>query len=423
MAKIAIGPGEVAGYFSSLKSGFDALGVESEHFLLAPSKFGYKAHAYFLGAASARALKLRGSRSPFVRLVGALYALLLRVAIFAYAIAKYDTFIFNGSWSFFKFYDLPILKLLNKKIVVIFLGSDVRPPIFCGRHLDDEGELVDPAAALVETQEIYRKVRRIERHADLIINHTATDQFLTRPYVRLAAIGLPIVPIERAPAPSSSRRGVKIVHAPSRPLAKGSHVFRQVVEELRLEGFDVEFLELAGVSNARVLDELSSCDFVLDELYSDTPMAMFATEAAMFGKPTVVGGYYSAAFDRDNPGTVRPPSLFVRPEAIREAVRRLIEDVEFRTTLGASARDFVHREWNAVSVAARLLQVVEGRFPDEWLAHPVRENGYIWGWGLSEDHWHRQVRKYVEHNGIDGLLLGHNPALVHKVSAELAGQG
>lgn len=419
MTRIAIGPGEVAGYFSSLKSGFDALGIECEHFLLTPSKFRYREHRYFLDTACARALKLRASRWRPVRLIGLAYALLLRIAIFIYAIAKYDTFIFNGSWSFYKFYDLPILKLLNKKVIVIFLGSDARPPIFCGRHLDDDGDLVDPAAALVETRTIHDKARRIERFADCIVNHTATDQFFTRPYVRFAAIGLPISPIDGA-APTRSGRGVKIVHAPSRPLAKGSHVFRQVIDELRGEGFEIEFVELVGVTNARVLEELSSCDFILDELYSDTPMAMFATEAAMFGKPTVVGGYYSEDYDRHNPGGPRPPSLFVRPDSIKPAVRRLIEDAEFRQALGESARDFVRHEWNAMAVASRLLQVVEDRAPSDWIVRPAQEDGYIWGWGLSEAYWHQQVRKYVEHNDIDGLLLGHNPRLVDKIRAELA---
>lgn len=421
MPRIAIGPGEVAGFFARLKAGLDAHGVASEHFLLAPNRFGYAQNRYFLDRASARALALRGSRLAPLRLLGLGLAAILRLAIFAYAVARYDTFIFNGSWSFFKFRELWLLKLLNKKVIVIFLGSDARPPILCGRHLDDDGDLVDPAAALAETREIHDKVRCVERHADWIVNHTATDQFFTRSYVRFSAIGLPIdandVPVE----PRAEGGAVRIVHAPSRPLAKGSNVFRQIVGELRDEGFEIELVELVGVPNARVLEELRRCDFVLDELYSDTPMAMFATEAAMFGRPTVVGGYYSELYDRHNPAAGRPPTLFVDPAGIKAAVRRMVEDGAFRRELGQRAHDFVATQWNAAAVAGRVLRVVEGSFPADWLVEPAGDDAYVWGWGLSEAYWRQQLCRYVEHNGPHGLMLERKPAVARRIEQVMAG--
>lgn len=64
------------------------------------------------------------------------------------------------------------------------------------------------------------------------------------------------------------------------------------------------------MSNATVLQELQQCDFVIDELYSDVPLAMLATEAAIFGKPVIVGGYYSNNFSPENPDSqIPPPSM------------------------------------------------------------------------------------------------------------------
>lgn len=417
MTRISIGPGEVAGYFASLKSGFDELGIESEHFLLSPSKYAYKEHGHFLSGASRLALKMRSNRNRLVRLIGVAYALIVRICIFAYALARYDVFIFCGSWSFFNFLELPILKAFNKKIIVVFLGSDARPPIFCGRHLDDEGGLVDPVSAQVETRQIYNKIRRIERYADHIINHTATDQFFTKDYIRFAAIGLPVQLIEQQ-AVSEKTDHVKIVHAPSRPIAKGTPVFRKVIEELRQEGYAIDFRELVGVSNQTVLDELANCDFILDELYSDTPMAMLATEAAMLGKPTIVGGYYAADYPKHNPDVHMPPSLFVRPSDIKDAIRRMIEDREFRLSLGSQARDFVCEQWNASAVAQRFHIIIEGNAPSYWVSQP-QDNCYLWGWGLSEQAWHQQIRRYINYNGFDALLLAHNKALSDKIKAQL----
>lgn len=418
MLRISIGPGEIAGYCANLKSGFDALGIESEHFLLSPSKFGYTEHGHFLDKASKTSLKLRSHRFPPIRLLGFLYAVLIRLAVCIYAAARCNVFIYTGGCSFFEFLELPILKALNKKIIVIFLGSDARPPIFSGRHLDDEGGLVDPHAAFVETRKIRRNIRLIERYADHIINHTATDQFFTREYIRLAHIGLPIRMIEQPPA-VAARSAIKIVHAPSRPIAKGTPVFRKAISDLRAEGYDIDFVELIGVSNQKVLEEIASCDFILDELYSDTPMAMFATEAAMLGKPTIVGGHYASDFAHHNADVRHPPTMFVEPAEIKEAIRRLIDDQELRLSLGARAQDFIREHWNSAAVAERFLAIIEGRADSSWTSHPGK-TGYLWGWGLSKEAWHRQVRQYVEHNGFDALLLGHNRLLVEKIRKELA---
>lgn len=417
MPRIAMGPGEVAGFFAGLKHGFDEIGVEAEHFLLFPSSFGYAAQDHYLAAPYARAQRLWFHGPRLLRPLGRVYAHLLRVLIIVHAVRRCDIFIFPGLGSFFRFYELPLLKLLGKTVVVIFFGSDARPPFLSGRHVDDEGRAADPTRAFAEARAMLRRIRRVERHADWIINHTGTDQFFTRDYVRFAAMGLPVRP-PAATAVADRGDAIRIVHAPSRPIAKGTPVFREAVEELRAEGHRIDYIELIGVPNERVLAELAACDFIVDELYSDMPMAMFANEAATFGRPAVVGSYYADDYDRDNPDARRPPTLFVHPDAAKSAVRRLVEDESYRIELGARARDFVRQCWSPAVIARRLIDIAEGRAPAEWIARP-QDSLYIWGWGLSEPLWHRQVAAYVARNGWDALLFGHRPALVEKIRVVL----
>jgi hypothetical protein len=412
-----MGPGEVAGFFAGLKHGFEEIGVEAEHFLLFPSSFGYVAQDHYLAGPYARAQRVWFHGPRLLRPLGHAYALFLRLLIVLEAIRRYDVFIFPGLGSFFRFYELPLLKLLGKKVIVIFFGSDARPPFFSGRHVDDDGQAADPARTFTEAKAMLRRIRRVERHADWIVNHTGTDQFFTRDYIRFAAMGLPVRP-PKPTAGAGDGGAIRVVHAPSRPIAKGTPIFRRAVEEIKAEGHPIDYIELRGVPNTQVLAELADCDFVLDELYSDLPMAMFATEAATFGKPAVVGSYYADDYDRDNPGLERPPTLFIHPDETKAAVRRLVEDEAYRLELGGRARDFVRRHWSPAAIASRLVNIVEGRVPEEWIARP-RDSLYIWGWGLPEPFWHRQVADYVAHNGWDALLLGHRPALVEKIRAVL----
>lgn len=417
--RISMGPGEVAGYFSRLKAGFDGLGVPCEHFVLGENKFGYAEGDYFLRGAYRRVAGMRSNNSRILRLLGLLADSVIRTIILAYAIARCDVFIFSGFGSFFRFHELWLLKLLGKKVLVVYLGSDARPPVFSGRHLDDTGSRPDSKAMLAEMSHRARLIRRVERHATLVINHTATTQFFAKEFVRLNAVGMPIGDTGEVSVKTSDNKGpVRILHAPSRPRAKGSDYFRKIIDELRLEGYSIKLVELVGVPNSVVLHELQLCDFVLDELYSDVPLAMLGTEAALFGKPVIAGGYYAAQYNTDNPDPELPPALYVEPENIKGAVRKLIDDPDYRLSLGRQANEFVRKRWDVRAVAGNYLQLIEGRFPQEWRCSP---DGlfYYWGWGLSKENWRRQVGEYVEAEGEAALLLNRNPRLKQMVLDEI----
>jgi hypothetical protein len=415
LPRVAIGPGEIAGYFSRLTSGFRSLGVRCEHFVLSSHPFAYSEHHYFLKGFNDLATRISTRWGRVGKLIGTVRHL-LRVPAFVFALLKYDTFVFSGFGSFFKFHELPILKALGKRVIIVLVGSDARPPLFSGRHLDD-GQHASMALLKAETAAMKRRLRKIEEYADWIICHTATDQFLQKPYVRWAAVGLPVT-IEEGPVTARGGERIRILHAPSRPIAKGSGVFREIIEDLRGEGFDIEYVELVGVSNAQVLRELESCDFVVDELYSDAPMAMFAAEAAAFGKPAVVGSYYAAEYSRHNPDEVHPPTLFVAPEDVRAAVRRLVEDKAYRLDLGRRAKEFVLAEWKDSVVARKYLDILQGTAPGDWTCDPCLTS-YVWGWGLPRDEWRRRVREYLEEFGVPSLFLDGKPELVTKITREV----
>ena len=417
--RISIGPGEVAGYFSNLKIGFDALGMSCEHFVLSPNEFKYGKANYFFKSIFEITPNWYRSQYLLIKLFGYFTQVVIRMIIFIYALIRYDLFIFSGAGSFFMFYELPILKLLKKKIIVVFLGSDARPPIFNGRHLDISNIYSTPKALQSESIKKIKMIRRVEKYADLIINHTATAQFFTRSFIRHIAVGMPLnINLVDKINPRINSANIRILHAPSRPFSKGTLVVQKIIDELRKEGYEIEFIELQGVPNAKVIEELQRCDFVIDQVYSDSPMAMLSSEAAMFGKPTIVGGYYSDQFTIDNPDHEILSSLYVMPENIKEAIRSLIVNKSLRLSLGRKARKFVRERWNAEQVAINYLHLLNKTFPKNWEIEPLELN-YYFGWGLSHENWHSKVQSYVSLLGQDALFLDHNPDLKNLVLKEL----
>jgi hypothetical protein len=275
--------------------------------------------------------------------------------------------------------------------------------------------------------QVKAKLRRIERQADVIVGHHLSAHFHERRIVPFLLLGIPFA-TETRPRPSVPERAspaVRVVHAPSTPKQKGTRRIREAIEALRATGLEIELVELVNQRNQVVLDELARCDFVVDELYSDSRMAGLATEAAFFGKPTVVGGY---ARDEDMAidGVYSPDSFapvhHCHPDRIEDAIRQLATDVPYRVELGEKARQFVTRNWSPSNVARRYVALIEGEIPESWMFDP-RGIRYVSGTGIPQSVTRAAVRRLVEMRGVAALCLSDKPELEDTLLAFAMGDG
>lgn len=423
--RIFIGLTEVSGYYAKLKKGFDELGVHAEFFPLQAHRFQYSDDRYPLIPAFARYCVVRRidamRENRLARPFWFLMVLLSRLPLFVWAALKFDAFLLGGGSSFFRFREFPLLRALGKKIIYTFHGTDSRPA-----YIDGFCEGLTPPQALPpgtdwpdeETVRSYcrialarkQTVQRVEKYANVVVNAPPQAQFHTHPFVIGLAVGLPF---DLAGAPVRYREDggpVRALHSPSESEAKGTKEIRRAVEGLQRDGVRIDYIEIRGRPNAEVLAEIDRCDFVIDQLYSDSPMAGFAAEAAFHGKPAVVGGYYCERVQEDLHETWLPPSLYCRPERLREAIRTLAIDRALRLRLGLKAKEFVESNWTARHVAARYLLMIDGNFPKDWLYDPCRNN-YVKGMGFPENQLRQLLRKLIEQAGRKALQLTEHPKL------------
>jgi glycosyltransferase involved in cell wall biosynthesis len=423
--RVFIGLGEVAGYYRGLERGFHEIGVDARFYDESAHPFGY-GRVGFLGRLASATRRARASRSSFQRVVCAGFLRAMRlvahVGLFAWAVVRYDVFIFGGGSTLLRRRELPILRRLGKRIIWVFTGSDHRPPYLNGMWV--RGALVNGLEPLLrETAETVDRVRTAERYADVIVAAASSAQFHKRPFVHFVSIG--IATPNSLPIPASTTvfrgAGVRILHCPSDPVSKGTSLIRQHVDQLRAAGRSIDYVEIIGRPNTEVLAALRDCDFVIDELYSDTPMAVFATEAGLFGKPVVVAGYYARQYERDL-GSLGglPPTLYCEPDQAGEAIRLMVDDGPLRSELGRRAEEFVRQRWSPEQVALRYLRLIDGEIPAEWWCDPL-SNDYVMGWGLTEALWHESLRAVVGAAGVQALAEPANPALrraIESVAAE-----
>jgi hypothetical protein len=414
--RIYLGTVEVAGYCARLHKGFERIGVAATYGVLRPHAFGYgveeqRLNAFVRGARAAHLGRARAQRQPLLR---AAYSVLFAgwsVAVFIWAALRHDVFVFTFAESFFRLAELPVLRLMGKKIVFVFFGSDARPAYLDGAQLAADPRLALDMKALEHAAHRQRKrIARIERHAHFTVNTPPTGFFHTKPFAIWLMIGMPIDALA-APADAQSRAPLRMVHAPSAEDVKGSPAIRSAIARLRERGLPLDLVELTGRSNEAVQAEIAQCDAVIDQMYSDSPMAMLAAEAASHGKPVVVGGYYAERLDADLPPDAIPPTVYCKPEAIESAIEQLARDEAHRRALGEACRDFILRRFRPEMVAANYVRLLRNELGPEYFYDPVARLRHVAPMGMDIASARALVSKLIGQRGPSALHLDHNPEL------------
>jgi hypothetical protein len=413
--KVFIGTTEVAGYFVNLFLGFKKLGVDAGYLNINYIKFKYQGHRDnnypILNWFQSFAIYTAGLKGAKRAVIKPIY-FLCKVFVFIWAAFKFDVFIFGVGSSFLRYKDYKILRFLGKKIIHVSLGSDSRPQYVNGVYKDDNNGKYDLAKMQMINREINALITIIEEYVDVIINYPQHAHFHKRDFISGMYIGFPTRIELGLAAKSIQNRSVRILHAPTRPLTKGSVEFKKIITELMDEGLDIDYVEITNKTNQEVLDEIAQSDIILDELYSDLPLGGLGSEAAIFSKAVVVGGYYADRLFEYDLSEV-PPSHYVLPSQVKDVVRRLVTDQNYRIESGEKLNEFIRNHWSTDAVAARYLKLIDGTYPPKWL-QSINKLSYLHGLGLSDAELKNLISDLVDHYGFDALGINHNPQLLQR---------
>ncbi len=425
--RVFIGFREIAGICAGLRSGFDELGVRSTFLERDPHPFTYgtaddwKLMRWIRSAEEgARMARKRGGRLRYYLSAG--WCGLLKRLLFVRAAFTHDVFVFlyRDSFSTSRPHaELKWLRRLGRKTVFIFVGSDIRPPYMDRSGFEDrDGHPIGTTVLLERTSQRRKAIAEIEREASLIIACPFYSQFLTRKAMNFHCLGIPSRIVAHEPRSDGDGDGdeaesndlLRVLHAPSVPSIKGTALIRRTIERLKAGGVGVDYRELHGVPNDQVLGALRNCDLTIDQMYSDTPLAGFATEAAQAGKPSVVGGYGWDRIQSAIPERYLPPSIRCHPDELEEKLRWAEEHRDEVQRIGAKAKAFVNQHLSAKSTAERLLAAIQGDAGPDWFFDP-RDVEYECGAGVRPFNIALMVDAMVDAGGSAVLGLEDKPRL------------
>jgi glycosyltransferase involved in cell wall biosynthesis len=413
---IYIGNKEIAGYFSRLKDGFDKIGVKADLWYLIDNKY-YLNRSNKLARLNQRLFPIYKKYifSIFFPLavLAAISMFAIHTMVFVYSLFKYDVFILN-SQPFFNYTELAILKLFRKKIIIAFLGTESRPEyisgnLIQGKYASNGSFKLKPCYKNVKAQ--FNRIRRIEKYADFIINHPPTALFQQKPFIAWLHVGFPNdIPVSMAENRNEFSRIIKVLHAPSNAVSKGTTKIIEIINQLRKEGLPIEFVKLENVPNEKVMDELGKCDLVVDELYSDIPIGGLGTEAAFARKPVINGGYYASDIQTEYPAEVIPPACFCLPENLAFEIKEFTINKQKREEYAQKLNKFVTEKWDSETIAKKYMAIINGDIPREWIYNPQNIK-YFMGYGIEKNKLRSFLKQYVSEYGEKALFLDDKPEL------------
>ncbi len=322
--KIYLGPYGITDNSQLLKRGFEEMGIETRltYIKLGKDRFFSDREYYDLYHVSENYSDIVMKRfSEFVR-----------------SLRKYDVFIFNFSTNFFsvfelkgqgipilQFLDMPLLKAMGKKIVILSLGDDLRSrPLLieeCRRNgLNVHAKYIEQDTLtndfLAISKKNQKKAMRFNKYADLVFSRPNYAQFLTIPYETMWAGMDP----ENVKYKIANNEEPIIVHAPSNRKLKGTVYIEKAITRLKNEGYRFKFILCRNMSNKEVRMLLSNSSIVIDQLIMPS-YGLFAIES-LCGGNVVLGSVV--------PGHNRFPSkipiISTTPDTIYSNLKKVLEN-------------------------------------------------------------------------------------------------
>ena len=213
-----------------------------------------------------------------------------------------------------------LLRLLGKRSVMHFLGSDIRgkPP----------AELAWARRAGARVVGSYDAIRWVP------------DAHVVPPGIDVRAI---------EPAPPSTHERPVVVHAPSSRTRKGTEHVVAACAEL---GVDLEVVE--GLDHREAFERYRRADIVVDQLNAGW-YGVFAIEAMALGKPVVTFLHDEAVRRTQEAFGLEVPIVSASKETLVERLRPLVESGEERLRVGAAGRAYAEHVHDLERMTDRLL--------------------------------------------------------------------
>lgn len=288
----------------------------------------------------------------------------LREMVFCFfrSARSYEIFHFYSSVTFLPYnLDLPILRLLGKKMVMTYCGSDIRLikvekrrnkyfnmlPARLKNPSNDTFKMIRMYWQSLWIQR-FTAVRDLHEHAVEVIKEEKVIENLWLNNIGFNSKNTPCL------ASLFTRKIPQIIHAPSNRAIKGTEYVNRSIQILRDKGLQFHYLELKGVPNHEAQSLIRNCDIVIDQFLLGS-IGTLAFEGMGYGKP-VIAFLPSAVVHRYLPGC---PIYNATVENLTVRLEELIKNHDLRLKLGKDGIVYTKEHLDYESIQTRVIELYE----------------------------------------------------------------
>jgi glycosyltransferase involved in cell wall biosynthesis len=247
-----------------------------------------------------------------------------------YDLYGFDIYHFHGGIDFFR--DSRWVKKLAKRgkpIVCHYHGPDIRTRGIV--------KAVDDASGLNLTSEF-----------DLLTLHPGL-RYLAIPY-----------DCSHLPQKTNPGKKLRIVHTPSNPAAKGTHLIEPVLARLARER-GIEYAIVTGVSRQKAIEEKMRSHIAIEQVgnFGGTGYGVNSLETLAMGMPTITEFTPQyAAFLAGH------PFILADKDSLYSVLVKLIDDKEYRAAAGSKGRNWVEENHSFAAVWKTMLGYMDEAMPE-----------------------------------------------------------
>jgi hypothetical protein len=341
---VFIGLNNIANVALSLKSGFEELGLSADFYSSekVQHKYDYSKHS------SGKVKQIIYSENS---LVNYLQLIILMIKL----LLRYDYFIFlQGGTVLSNYKDIKLLKKMGKKVSVIFAGCDVRVPDVVMQHKWNPcRDCPDTYQRLVGCKfpDKYKMLEAINRNFDIIFSPDECGGYFNEKYITYYFPVKDIGGAKTVVHSTSTRKSVRIAHAPSNEEYKGSKHIYSAIEHLKSR-YEFEFIKLQNLSKDELIEEILKCDLVIDQMLVGF-YGILSVEAMLLNKPVVcyIRNDIWSKIEKDCPiYNANPDNLVNVLENILQNPSQLIEQ-------GKESRKYALENHSPKKIAEKMLKI------------------------------------------------------------------
>ena len=274
---------------------------------------------------------------------------------------RYNTFHFYFGKTLFKNQkDLPLYKYFGKKVVMEYLGNDIRHYQTLVRRYNLP-ESHDFALNMGKhDKKIADRIENEKKFIDYSMCCLPTHIDFAKSYNYIIDELLPLAlntsEIKFMPLAATKSKTVKILHAPTHRVFKGTQYIEKAVHNLKAEGYNIHFHIAEGISHAQLFEQYEKCDIFIDNI-SVGWYGTASLEAMAVGRP--VCAYIDERYFRHIDYADEIPVINVTREKVTDVLRDLIENKDQLPAIGRKSREFVEKYHDVRNVTKKLIDIYQ----------------------------------------------------------------